>query len=187
MGRYSKIVVTTGACVLFGVGGILGYQQMISVDYEDEEVILVYEDIDVYESDNISMDRITSNTRMIYQHFDRVSGEIEILEAFAPNFMLRKNQQDIELTFSEWDVVSFTEEEVIMRREVENRISRLYTLGIQDDFVAIFYGANLGTNLKELTGIHVGRLPAEEIEILKEGVPVYTQDELIRRLEDYSS
>lgn len=187
MGKYSKIMVVLGACLLFGVGGILGYQRMIYVDHEDEEVISMYEQEDIYQNDNISVDRITSNTRMIYEHFDRISGEIEVLEAFAPNFMLRKNQQDIEQTFSEWNVISFTEEEVVIRREVENRISRLYTLGIQDDFIAIFHGANLGTNLKELTDIHAGRLPDEEIERLREGVPVYTQDELIRRLEDYSS
>ena len=193
MEKKIKIAVVACACIFFSAGGIyLGYINMVSVEYDDELEVRAASMITEYinndeEQEEINPARINSQTRIRYEHYDTNSGEVQILESVAPNFMIRKNLQDMEQTFNEWNIVSFTDEEVVMRRYVENRRQRLYTLGIDGDFIAIFQGTNINANLREVTSIYIGRLPQEEIERLKEGIPVYDQDELIRRLEDYSS
>lgn len=191
MGRKSKIAIIVCACIFFSAAGIyLGYMNMREVGYEsdvDIQVANLIVEVESNKEEDINLARINSGTRIVYEHYDINTGSIQVLEAQAPNFMIRKSQQDIEQTFSEWDVVSFTDEEVVMRRHVENRSARLYTLGIEGDFIAIFNGGNVGINLNEITDIYIGRLPQEEIDRLVEGVPIYSQDELIRRLEDYSS
>ncbi|HOA82183.1 MAG TPA: BofC C-terminal domain-containing protein, partial [Defluviitaleaceae bacterium] len=63
-----------------------------------------------------------------------------------------------------------------------------YVLGVHDGFVAIFYNNEEDvTKVKEVTETPIPSLPPEERNKLEKGIKVYSEDELIRMLEDYTS
>lgn len=61
-------------------------------------------------------------------------------------------------------------------------------MGVHDGFVAIFYNNEEDvTKVKEVTETPISSLPPEERNKLEKGIKVYSEDELIRMLEDYTS
>ena len=60
-----------------------------------------------------------------------------------------------------------------------------YILGTDHGFVAVFHAADGG--LKELTRTPEAALSPEERELLTNGVFLYTEEQLIRALQDYGS
>lgn len=61
-----------------------------------------------------------------------------------------------------------------------------YMVGTSNGFVAVFYGTS-GEALKEITTTPTTALPPEEQQRLLEGIRVYTNEELVRVLQDYGS
>lgn len=186
------IVLLVSGCGIFSIAGIyLGYARMIaslstSITTDQlQSTNLVLQEYEYPEEANVP--QINPETKIIYRHYDINSGETQVLETLAPNFMLRNTRKDIENSFTEWDILSFTDNEVIMQRTIDNRPNVMYTLGIQGEFIAVFYGDKANNNLKELTNVPVSPLPEEEKERLLTGIPISNEEELIRRLEDYSS
>lgn len=186
------IALLVSGCGIFSIAGIyIGYARMITSLSDNitldqlQSTNLVLDEYEYEGETNVT--RINPETKIIYRHYDINSGETQVLEASAPNFMLRKTQEDIANTFDEWDILYFTDDQVIMQRIVDNRPNLMYTLGVEGEFIAVFYGDKADNNLKEITNVPVSPLPEVEKERLLTGIPISSEDELIRRLEDYSS
>ena len=81
-------------------------------------------------------------------------------------------------------ILSFSANEVIMQRTVESSPQPIYKLSTFHGFLAIF---DTEGRLLEVTHIPTNHLQEEELERLIHGVFIRDEDELIRRLEDYSS
>ena len=61
-----------------------------------------------------------------------------------------------------------------------------YLVGTSNGFLAVFYGTS-GDSIKEVTTTPTTALPPEEQLRLLEGIRVYTNEELVRVLQDYGS
>lgn len=195
MVKKQNILKYTPVCIIFGLlGAYAGYSRITTIEYskvpfdnkeEVEAANLILEDDQYKEYQNNI--RISATTEIVYEHYDVNSGETQTLRILPPNFMINKTQEDIKNSFTQWDIVSFEDEQVVMRRIINNKPNQVYTIGVSGEFIAIFYGEGNLENIKEVTNIPISALPKEEQERLKSGIPIYSQDELIRRLEDYSS
>ena len=63
----------------------------------------------------------------------------------------------------------------------------LYIVTTTNGYLAIYHSENNGGGLKELTTTTVCALPREEQEALKAGIRIYTEEALVRLLQDYGS
>ena len=61
----------------------------------------------------------------------------------------------------------------------------IYVLGASDGFVAVFYYDRPG--IKEVTRTPTSSLTEKEFNRLSEGVNIYTEEQLVRILQDYDS
>ncbi len=132
--------------------------------------------------------KILATTNMVYEYYYTSDGKTERTEELPPYFMIDMTEQSLKESFSEWQIVKFTSDEVVMQKNIEGKSSQYYILGIQDGYVAVFYEEPInGTSLKELTETPIAALSDEELIRLKAGIHVMGNDQLIKALEDYGS
>lgn len=131
--------------------------------------------------------RINANTWVIYEYLYTQDGRKEITQGPAPYFMLDMSQERMEETFLGWDIISFSPEEVTIRRTINEVQSQYYIVGEQNGYVAVFYRDPIhGPLLKETTSTLVNNLPPHDQMLLKEGLHV-SEEQLMKVLEDLSS
>ena len=131
---------------------------------------------------------IKPTTKMIYEYPNAPNGTVETSEAYAPDFLLGKDEESLKGLFPGWEVTRFSAEEVVMRRTTEDQAVQRYIIGVMDGYVSVFYQQpDHGTTLKEVTDTLVSALHEDEQQRLIEGVTVVGEEELIRILQDYGS
>ena len=132
--------------------------------------------------------RITEKTKLVYEYLYKDDAKIDKTEEDAPYFLINKTQQEIKDLYNDWDLLKFTENEVVLRKTVEGMSRQYYYIGVLDGYVAVFYkNAINGSNLKEITSTPYSTLPIEEQYKIQKGIEVTGEDNLIRLLEDYDS
>jgi len=132
--------------------------------------------------------RITANTRLIYEYQYEEDSIIDRTEEDAPYFLINKTEEDIRELYNDWDVLKFTEGEVVLRRTIEGMSRQYFYIGVMDGYIAVFYQNPInGSNLKEITSTPYSILPLQEQYKLLKGVEVAGEENLIRMLEDYTS
>ncbi|SCZ07408.1 BofC C-terminal domain-containing protein [Alkaliphilus peptidifermentans] len=93
-----------------------------------------------------------------------------------------------EANFTDWQIVRFSKDEVILFRRKEQICPNHFFVSEQDGFIAIFRFNEAGERiLIEKTSLPISVLPAIDQEKLKRGILLNTRDEVNSLLEDYSS
>ena len=180
-----KFAITIlGLCLAVSAAGVyLGYSYMADTDGETEAV-------EVYHPEHyqdLVQERILTTTKIVYLHYDKTNGQTSEYSHMAPTFMLNRTRDELAQIFNQWEILSFASDEVIMQRTVESLPPVAYTLSTQGEFIAIYRGLKENGNIIELTTIPVSHLPEQEQINLARGIAVADRNELIRRLEDFSS
>jgi hypothetical protein len=132
--------------------------------------------------------RITPSTLMIYEYHIEGTDQFEIAEEFPSQFLLNMNRAQLAATFIDWQIISFSEDEVHLR-QIISIAERQFTISVYNGFIAVFYDNDTSdsSKIKELTNRPISALPFEEQERLRVGITVTGNDELIRALEDFGS
>lgn len=133
-------------------------------------------------------DRISSSTEMIYQYYYEDRDKVVEEKGKPPYFLIDLTRDELQKTYSDWQVSSFSSEKVIMKKNISSNNAFHYILGVYDGFIAIFHNNERGdSELKEITETPISSLPQEERIKLEKGIIVYGEEELIRMLQDYNS
>lgn len=133
-------------------------------------------------------DKISGSTKMVYEYYYEDDGRTEVLEEVPPYFLVDMTKDKLEDAFDEWSVKTFSSKEVVLRKNIKGKSSQHYIVGEYDGFVAVFYEEEIdGTNLKEITDTPVSTLPLEEQAMLKDGIYVEGNENLMKVIQDYES
>ena len=131
---------------------------------------------------------ITPSTKMVYQYYYPSDDVTETAEEVPPYFLVGLTRSDMETNYQEWELLSFSPKEVVLRRTVEGNSHERYIVGVKNGYVAVFYEEEQnGVSLKEQTNIPVSSLDEEEQKRLAEGILVVGKDRLAQVLQDYGS
>ena len=65
--------------------------------------------------------------------------------------------------------------------------THLFVVTTLDGYLVVYHADEYGGGLKEMTNTHVGALAPEELERLTIGIRIYSDEELVRILQDYGS
>lgn len=131
--------------------------------------------------------RIMPHTRIVYEYKYPDYGIVERILEEPSFFILGMTQDEVSSVFMNWEVVAFTTEEVVLRRDLMIDQARKFTIGSYEGFIAVFYTNELSQSIVELTTKPISALAPEEQARLLEGIEVFGSDELFRALEDFSS
>ncbi len=154
--------------------------------YEEEQKEVSEEEPINITASNLE-DKITPKTKIVYEYAYDGSEKITSTEEMAPYFMIDMSRDEIIKMFSGWQVLSFSPQEVVLRKNKKTK-EAAYIIGVFDGFIGVYYRDGAGiSNLKEILDTPVSSLSSEEQEKLKKGIPVSNEKELMRILEDYSS
>lgn len=132
--------------------------------------------------------RITPSTKLVYEYYYEGDGEIKREEEIPPYFLIDMSRQDVEEKFPDWQLKSFSQSEVIMRKNIPGKVKERYIIREYDGYVAVFFEEPVdGVNLRELTDTPVATLTEEDQKKLKIGISILGDEELIKALENYES
>ena len=72
-------------------------------------------------------------------------------------------------------------------QQYEEQDSHLFVVTAIDGYLVIYHAERYGGGIKDITGLTVDALPPEELEQLAQGIRVYSDEALVRLLQDYGS
>ncbi len=192
MSRKSLIIsITAVLCIVCGFVGyytalnrVRSNYSLISNSNDENTDALGSEDAEVLASGN----KINPSTKMVYQYYYADEGSTKVTEDEPPYFMLGLTLDDMVKYYTNWDIVSFSSQEVVMRKTVYGKDSQRYFICEKDGYITIYYEENgIKSAIKEITSIDTNGLSDIEKERLKKGFTVVGDYSLNRVLENYSS
>lgn len=132
--------------------------------------------------------KIMPYTKMVYQYFYESDGSIVEQEEAPSYFLLDLTREELVEYYSNWQVVSFSDREVIMRRTIADESQERYIVGAYEGRIAVFYEEEReGNSLYMLTDTPIDALSHEEQVRLNDGIFVQGETALAKTLEDYGS
>ena len=99
---------------------------------------------------------------------------------------VNKNEEYFKNAYSDWELENFTADEVKLYKEFQGSCDEHYLITTGEENIVIYSVDDDGnrTFIKE-TDIPVNYLPKEDVELLKNGITAYGQNELAKKLEDF--
>lgn len=99
---------------------------------------------------------------------------------------VNKDEEYFKNAYSDWTIESFTTDEVKLYKDFQGSCDEHYLITVNDENIVVYSIDNEGNRtLKEETDIPVQYLPEEDVELLKQGITAYGQNELAKKLEDF--
>ena len=138
-------------------------------------------------NDSAKTEKTTENTKMIYEYYYTQDGITRRKEKNLPPELINKNREIIENVFDEWSIVTFNNDEIILRKEIYDSETTNYILKDYNGVIAVFYEVDDDEKLKELTKTPVDTLPENERQLIKAGISITGNKNLLKILQDYES
>lgn len=130
--------------------------------------------------------KVISSTKLIFQSYNQQEELVEEREEMPPYFLLDLTLSELQKYYPEWLILSFSDQEVVMRKNIEEE--NHYIVGEQDGYITVFYEKEKnGVSIHEKTDTPVSSLSHEEQIRLNDGIVVIGEERLARILEDYES
>ena len=136
----------------------------------------------------IADNTITESTKMVYQYYYKNEGVMEESEEVPPYFLLGFDFNDMLEYYPDWQIVSFSSKEVVMRKIVEEKNEESFIVTQKDGYIAVYYeDKDEGRTLYEITETPISTLTHEEQIRINDGIIVKSEYELAKILAEYNS
>lgn len=164
---------------------------------EQEEIIkndMIFdkEENEVIENETIETssneEKTTPNTVLILKKYHTDCGHTISNKATIPDEMVNLTEEEIKEKYSNWELESFSQDEVILTKTLESFCGEHYYLLEENGYINIYIEDENGNKtLKEENIISCEYLPETDRITLRNGIMVYGTEELNKILEDYES
>ena len=130
--------------------------------------------------------KISPNAYIIFEKHYTDCGHTIIQKQQIEASEVNKDEEYFKNAYSDWEIESFTTDEVKLYKEFHGSCDEHYLITVNDENIVVYSIDSDGNRtLKEETDIPVQYLPEEDVELLKQGIPAYGQNELAKKLEDF--
>lgn len=180
------VAVIVAVITFFTVYNIYIVRPEDEIENVDNSVDILKEE-SVKEVVAVEKERVNEYTDIVYEYYYMGDGEIKTLKQEPSYYMIGMTREDIEKNYPTWHLQAFSEDEVILRKNLEHSSQQRYTISVYKGYVAVFVEENGKTMLKELTNTPVAALTTEEQYRLELGIGIVGEEALISALEDYES
>ena len=179
--------VTVCAGVIFGFSG-LGSDESLSNSVAGAPMNYSSDISGIVVSETPPQNKVTAETRMIYEYFFPELNFTDFVEAPPPPSLIGLTESGLIALMTDWEIIKFSPREVVARKTVFPESSMTYILTTKDGFLAVYYeDAIHGGILKEITSIPVAGLSEDEIDRLERGILIHGIENLMRAMQDYGS
>lgn len=133
-----------------------------------------------------SSTKILPNAVFTFNTYYKGCGHTVKEEKNAGEDVINKSEQEISEIYSDWDIKKFSENDVILYKEINGVCDEEYIIREKDGNIVIFKLNNEGREiLYDTTSIESQYLPETDLMQLKEGVKVRGLEKLNQIIEDY--
>ncbi|HHY03849.1 MAG TPA: hypothetical protein GX534_01500 [Thermoanaerobacterales bacterium] len=141
--------------------------------------------------ENVSLSKeatINPNTKIIYITYCTKCGHKMINESSADEKLIGMTKDELKKHLIDWNIESFSSDEVVLNRQVDTICDQHYYIGIQDGFVALFNGIpGEVSKAVETTDILADTLREEDRALLEKGLVITSKDEFLKIREGLSN
>ena len=199
MKKTTLIILLCIAIVLGMIGGIL-YAIIDRNNLQEAQINEIRKVNELIESNIIDTNKIqdeiiatsgsdvklSPNAYIIFEKYYTNCGHTIIQKEKVQDSEVNKDEEYFENAYSDWEIESFTADEVKLYKEFQGNCDEHYLITIDDKNIVVYTVDDDGNRtLKEKTDIPVQYLPKEDIELLQKGITAYGQNELAKKLEDF--
>lgn len=199
MKKTTLIILVCIAIVLGMIGGIL-YAIIDRNNLQEAQINEIRKVNELIESNIIDTNKIqdeiiatsgsdvklSPNAYIIFEKYYTNCGHTIIQKEKVQDSEVNKDEEYFENAYSDWEIESFTADEVKLYKEFQGNCDEHYLITIDDKNIVVYTVDDDGNRtLKEKTDIPVQYLPKEDIELLQKGITAYGQNELAKKLEDF--
>lgn len=175
------------------IGIAITYYSNISHNGIDFNKEFAYNDNQLVDQDSLeviktsySEFKVSPNATIVFEVYYNKCKHREVKEEKVDTSLVNLNEQEIQEKYKDWTIKQFSEEKVILYRDVSEYCDSHYVLREKDGYIGIFkVNKNGEEKLEELTSVLVQYLPETDNINIKNGLKVYTKENLNKILEDF--
>jgi len=131
---------------------------------------------------------VDAYTRIVFERNYVLDGIVLTSEEPIPHFAINMDKESLAQVYANWDIVDFTPQRVTMRRNITVQRAEHYVVTEHEGFVAVFRRNGAAPlSLVEVTRTPLSSLSLSEQARIREGVVVYSEEALLRIIQDYES
>lgn len=160
---------------------------------EKEEINENEKEKDLEKNNNIitvSIDetKLSPNAEMVIKKNFKLCGHTTENKMNIPIEMVNYTKSDVEKKYTGWNIEKFTQEEVVLSKEIEANCDSHYVLKIEEEKLKIYNQITKDKcNYIDEINIQLELLPSLELAELEHGIEVYGEEELNNLVENYTS
>lgn len=137
---------------------------------------------------SIDETRLSPNAEMVIKKNFKLCGHTTINRMNIPLEMVNYTEGEVKKKYTGWNVEKFTQEEVILSKEIEANCDEHYVLKIEEGKLKIYSQITEDKyNYIDELNIQIELLPSLELAELEHGIEVYGEEELNNLVENYTS
>lgn len=131
---------------------------------------------------------IRGDGELVYQYFYAFDSVTKEVVEEMPEYLLGANRRQIEEIFSEWQVLLFSSDKVILRQNVEAKSDEIYCISVVDGYIAIFHeNDKKQMKLQEKTSTPISILSSYEQNQLLNGINIVGEENLVKIMADFTT
>lgn len=203
MPKFVKYFLSISAFVLgLSIGTYLGIEKEINTRINNEKEIVPVQDIVIrnVQGQNsgseksevvetvVEETKLSPYAKMVIEKKFTKCGHTSVEIQDLPIELVNMTESDIKNKYTDWEIRSFSSNEVSLFREIEANCNDHFVLKSKEGFLAVYNKVTDDVlNLKEVMDIDISHLPSEDLLELENGINVYGEDALSMLIEDFSS
>ena len=193
MSKRAIFIFVVFLIIVFSIFFYLGFQ----IDKKDEKKLLsdvntIEENIiDDQENETIietvtTDEKTTPSTILTLEKYYQECGHTIVTNDTIPEEAVNLTEEEVRDKYADWQLEEFSQEEVVLYKELDSFCGEHYLLTEKDGFINIYTVDENGmVTFQEKTDLSVDYLPETDRITLKNGLMVYGTDELNKLLEDF--
>jgi hypothetical protein len=141
----------------------------------------------VYATENFAENApiaVGDNTVVKYIYTYTEDNEEVFFEEKAPAYLIGLTAEEIKTAMPGYEICDFTENRLVLKKEIDGRSNAHYSIGEKDGYVAVFFDSGI---LKEKTATPIEGLDPEIKAKISKGIQIDGIENLARCLEDIES
>ena len=132
--------------------------------------------------------KLSPNAEMVIRKNFKLCGHTTVNRMNIPMEMVNYTESELEKKYTGWNIEKFTQEEVILSKEIEANCDEHYVLRIEEEKLKIYSQITEDKyNYIDELNIQIELLPSLELAELEHGIEVYGEEELNNLVENYTS
>lgn len=137
---------------------------------------------------SIDETKLSPNAEMVIKKNFKLCGHTSVNRMNIPIEMVNYTKSQVEEKYTGWEIEKFTQEEVVLSKDIDANCDSHYVLKIEEEKLKIYNQITDDKyNYIDEINIQIGLLPSLELAELEHGIEVYGEEELNNLVENYTS